>query len=157
VQEGKTIVKVCNASTEELIISKGTVLAVATVVPVTAFRWKGDREEEPTANAEEIAPEGTIDSVIGAAFSETSPSREPMPGLKEAYLAELEADFTDSKLSEKQQSLIHSLLGEYRDSFVESSLQPGRTDLLKFHIDTGDHPPIKQQPYRVSNAEGDVM
>ncbi|KAE8914090.1 hypothetical protein PF002_g2922 [Phytophthora fragariae] len=41
--------------------------------------------------------------------------------------------------------------------FVESSKKPGRTDLLQFEIDTGDSAPIKQQPYRVSLAEGDVM
>ncbi|KAE8972532.1 hypothetical protein PR003_g27462 [Phytophthora rubi] len=41
--------------------------------------------------------------------------------------------------------------------FVESSKKPGRPDLLKFQIDTGDNPPIKQQPYRVSYAEGEIM
>eukprot|EP00644_Phytophthora_capsici_P019150 jgi/Phyca11/133060/e_gw1.310.9.1 len=41
--------------------------------------------------------------------------------------------------------------------FVESSMKPGRTHLLEFEIDTGGHPPIKQRPYRVSKAEGDVM
>jgi hypothetical protein len=41
--------------------------------------------------------------------------------------------------------------------FVETSMTPGRTDLLEFEIDTGTHPPIKQRPYRVSKAEGDVM
>ncbi|KAE8988260.1 hypothetical protein PR003_g22354 [Phytophthora rubi] len=80
-----------------------------------------------------------------------------MPGLDEAYQAELEADFTDSKLGGEQQGLLRSLLGDFRDIFVESSLKPGRTDLLKFSIDTRAHPPIKQRPYRVSNAEGDVM
>ncbi|KAE8885751.1 hypothetical protein PF003_g26788 [Phytophthora fragariae] len=38
----------------------------------------------------------------------------------------------------------------------ESSKKPGRTDLLKFQIDTGDSQPIKQQPYRVSYAEGEI-
>ncbi|KAE9192765.1 hypothetical protein PF005_g18335 [Phytophthora fragariae] len=38
----------------------------------------------------------------------------------------------------------------------ESSKKPGRTDLLKFQIDTGDSQPIKQQPYRVSYTEGEA-
>ncbi|KAG3064084.1 hypothetical protein PI124_g785 [Phytophthora idaei] len=41
--------------------------------------------------------------------------------------------------------------------FVETSLKLGRTDMLEFSIDTGGYPPIKQRPYRVSKAEGDVM
>ncbi|KAG6612102.1 uncharacterized protein IUM83_15004 [Phytophthora cinnamomi] len=49
------------------------------------------------------------------------------------------------------------MLGSFKDLFVETSMKPGRTDLLEFTIDTGDRPPIKQQPYRVSKAEGDVM
>ncbi|KAG3115408.1 hypothetical protein PI125_g5568 [Phytophthora idaei] len=41
--------------------------------------------------------------------------------------------------------------------FVESSKKAGRTELLRFGIDTGNSPPIKQLPYRVSLAEGEVM
>ncbi|OWZ11763.1 hypothetical protein PHMEG_00015167 [Phytophthora megakarya] len=49
------------------------------------------------------------------------------------------------------------MLREFSDLFVETSKRPGRTDLLKFKIDTGTHAPIKSQPYRVSKVEGDVM
>ncbi|KAE8892752.1 hypothetical protein PF005_g6975 [Phytophthora fragariae] len=41
--------------------------------------------------------------------------------------------------------------------FVDTSMKPDRTDLLEFSIDTGDCAPIRQWPYRVSKAEGDVM
>ncbi|GMF28614.1 unnamed protein product [Phytophthora fragariaefolia] len=150
IQNGQTIVEVCNASEEDLVIQKGTALAAATIVPKSAFL--------PTQQAYQSGS-GTrgVDSVISSAAKESNPSREKMPGLKEAYRAEMEADFTDSKLGGEQQELLRSLLGDFRDMFVESSLKPGRTDLLKFSIDTGTHPPIKQRPYRVSNAEGDVM
>ncbi|KAE8909759.1 hypothetical protein PF007_g5974 [Phytophthora fragariae] len=80
-----------------------------------------------------------------------------MPGLEEDRLAELDVDFTDSKLGEEQRVLMADLLGAFRDMFVETSLKPGRTDLLEFSIDTGTQAPIKQRPYRVSLAEGDVM
>ncbi|OWZ16732.1 hypothetical protein PHMEG_0009427 [Phytophthora megakarya] len=49
------------------------------------------------------------------------------------------------------------MLREFYDLFGETSKGPGRTDLLKFKIDTGTHAPIKSQPYRVSKVEGDVM
>ncbi|KAE8999432.1 hypothetical protein PR002_g18458 [Phytophthora rubi] len=67
------------------------------------------------------------------------------------------ADFSESRLSTKQKSLFRSELSRFRDMFVESSKKPGRTDLLKFRVVTGDSPPIKQQPYRVSYAEGEIM
>ncbi|KAE8883743.1 hypothetical protein PF007_g22418 [Phytophthora fragariae] len=150
VQNGQTIVEVCNASEEEVVIQKGTALAAATVLPKTTFlpAQQAYRSESGTRS---------VDSVISSAAKESDSPREAMPGLKEAYRAEMEADFTDSKLGGEQQELLRSLLGDFRDMFVESSLKPGRTDLLKFSIDTGTHPPIKQRPYRVSNAEGDVM
>ncbi|KAE8915240.1 hypothetical protein PF005_g13748 [Phytophthora fragariae] len=150
VQNDQAIVEICNASEEDLVIQKGTALAAATVVPKSAFQ-----------SAQQAYRSGSdtrsVDSVISSAAKESNPSREAMPGLKEAYRAEMEADFTDSKLGGEQQELLRSLLGGFRDMFVESSLKPGPTDLLKFSIDTGTHPPIKQRPYRVSNAEGDVM
>ncbi|KAE9025493.1 hypothetical protein PR002_g11182 [Phytophthora rubi] len=37
-----------------------------------------------------------------------------MPGLEEARLAELDVDFTDSKLGEEQRVLMADLLGAFR-------------------------------------------
>ncbi|GMF31417.1 unnamed protein product [Phytophthora fragariaefolia] len=150
VRNGQTIVEVCNASEEEIVIQKGTVLAAATIVPKSAFLPVQQAHQSLSGTLD-------VDTVISPAAKEPNPSREKMPGLKEAYRAEMEADFTDSKLGREQQELLRSLLGDFRDMFAESSLKPGRTDLLKFSIDTGTHPSIKQWSYRVSNAEGDVM
>ena len=41
-----------------------------------------------------------------------------------------------------------TLMNDNLDLFAESDLQLGRTGLVKISIDTGDHPPIKQKPYR---------
>lgn len=68
-----------------------------------------------------------------------------------------EADFSESKLSPEQKMLFQAELDSFQSMFVESSKRPGRTDLLQFEIDTGTSAPIKQQPYRVSLAEGEVM
>ncbi|KAG3070836.1 hypothetical protein PI124_g21491 [Phytophthora idaei] len=69
----------------------------------------------------------------------------------------LDADFSDSQLNDEQKELILALLESFRDLFEETSLKPGRTDMLKFSIDTGDHLSIKQRSCRVSKAKGDVM
>ncbi|KAE8875522.1 hypothetical protein PF007_g21860 [Phytophthora fragariae] len=98
-----------------------------------------------------------VDSVISAAAAATTPSQDPMPGLDAAKEAELDVDFTDSKLGGEQRVLLADLLGSFRDMFVETSLKPGRTDLLEFSIDTGTQAPIKQRPYSFSQAEGYVM
>ncbi|KAG3058447.1 hypothetical protein PI124_g23174 [Phytophthora idaei] len=70
---------------------------------------------------------------------------------------DFEVDFQDSSLGAEQRRLFVEMLKEFRDLFVETSKKPGRTELQKFSIDTGTHMPIKQPPYRVSKAEGDVM
>ncbi|KAE9338447.1 hypothetical protein PF008_g12056 [Phytophthora fragariae] len=162
VHGGKTIVEVCNASTDELILTKGTALAAATVVPKSAFnslnssRPTADNKGHPSPSPES-KDSAWIDSVISTAVATPTTSREHMPGFEEARLAELDVDFTDSKLGEEQRVLMADLLGAFRDMFVETSLKPGRADLLEFSIDTGTQASIKQRPYRVSLAEGDVM
>ncbi|KAE8996745.1 hypothetical protein PF005_g14000 [Phytophthora fragariae] len=143
VQNGQTIVEICNSSHEDLVIrkdSEGTSSAVST-----------------HSDPREAQAHPDLDAVIGAAVADNDPSKDPMPGLEEAYQAEVEDDISDSKFGGEQQGLLCSLLGDFRDMFVESSLKPGCTDLLKFSIDTGTHPPTQQRPYRVSNSEGDVM
>ncbi|KAE9006521.1 hypothetical protein PR001_g17189 [Phytophthora rubi] len=159
VQNGQTIVEICNSSHEDLVIRKG--LAAATVIPDSAFST-ADSEGTSSAVSTHSDPRESqahpdLDAVIGAAVADNDPSKDPMPGLEEAYQAEVEGDISDSKFGGEQQGLLCSLLGDFRDMFVESSLKPGCTDLLKFSIDTGTHPPTQQRPYRVSNSEGDVM
>ncbi|KAE9223224.1 hypothetical protein PF004_g12583 [Phytophthora fragariae] len=103
VHEGKAIVEVCNASTEDLVLSKGTALAAATVVPKSAFDSLNADQESSTSESNPT-PCGSggrttwVDSVISAAAAATTPSLEPMPGLDAAKEAELDVDFTDSKL-----------------------------------------------------------
>ncbi|KAE8953263.1 hypothetical protein PR001_g32948, partial [Phytophthora rubi] len=145
VQEKKMIVEVCNPSTEEMIIKKGTPLAAISVVPESAF--SASEVSSPVDGAEPFSPEESASSTresdwfhaaIAASPTAENASSEPMP-----------------ELGKKE--LFSGLLNSFRDLFVETSLKPGRTDLLEFTIDTGDSAPIKQRPYRVSKAEGDVM
>ena len=43
---------------------------------------------------------------------------------------------------------MESLIVDFSDVFALDDSELGCTDILQLHIDTGEHPPIKQQPYR---------
>ena len=56
-------------------------------------------------------------------------------------------------LSTAENTQLNELLNEYADIFASSSLDLGHTNIIEHEIDTGDARPIKQQPYRVSQAQ----
>jgi len=43
---------------------------------------------------------------------------------------------------------LRDLVGAYSDVFALNDSELGCTDIVQHVIETGDHPPIKQQPYR---------
>ena len=51
-------------------------------------------------------------------------------------------------LTPSQQSQFSQLLDNYSHLFAESDHELGRTGLVEMGIETGDHPPIRQRPYR---------
>ncbi|KAE9327482.1 hypothetical protein PR003_g16010 [Phytophthora rubi] len=164
VHDKKVVVEVCNPSTEEMVIKKGTLIAAVSVVPESAFETStvpspADESEpfSPEENAAATRESDWIHATIAASSLTTDASPDTMPELDKVLQAELKVDFSDSKLGDEQKELFSDLLGSFKDMFVETSMKPGRTDLLEFSIDTGDSAPIKQRPYRVSKAEGDVM
>lgn len=160
VHENQVVVELCNATTKEILIERGSVVANTTVLPKAAFAW----EREPSVPRPEPTPRDEaadfVSSVIGRVTTDTD-TLARMPGLKEDRMLDnnddLEVDFSSSKLTEEQRDILRKELNAFRDLFVETSKKPGRTDLLKFSIDTGTHQPIKQRPYSVSQAEGEVM
>ncbi|KAE8879464.1 hypothetical protein PF003_g36339 [Phytophthora fragariae] len=161
VQKGQVIVEVCNASTDEYWIKKGTVVASTAVIPESAFASSPQPEERSPENGKQSY--GNAESEPEAVRSVTEERKERTEEKVKASKPDIppdkgaEADFSDSKLSGEQKALFQDELNAFSDLFAESSKKPGRTDLLKFEIDTGDNRPIKQQPYRVSGAEGEVM
>jgi len=66
-------------------------------------------------------------------------------------------DLSDSMLTEGEQAQLRSLVAEYRDIFALSPDELGRTGLVQHHIDTGDSPPIRQRPYRVSEHQRGII
>lgn len=67
--------------------------------------------------------------------------------------AKVPLDLSDTPLTESEKTRITALINEYRDIFALSPNELGRMGLVKHCIDTGDHPPIKQRPYRVSDTQ----
>ncbi|KAF0728980.1 hypothetical protein Ae201684P_003563 [Aphanomyces euteiches] len=69
---------------------------------------------------------------------------------------ELPINWEGSTLNPTQREMLRKILLQH-DIFVTTSKAPGRTDLVKYYINTGSAPPIKQAPYRVSQRESEIM
>ena len=78
--------------------------------------------------------------------TKTEPTKEPQAEVPDVPVDLANADLTDSQKTELQR-----LINEYRDVFAPQEL--GRTNLVQHHINTGDHPPIRQRAYRVPEAQ----
>ncbi|KAE8996169.1 hypothetical protein PF011_g16016 [Phytophthora fragariae] len=148
----------CEART---LCTKGTVVASTAVVPESAFASPPQPEEKSPENGKQAAgnAEGEPEAVQSVTEERKERTEEKVKASKPDIPPDTgaDADFSDSKLSSEQKALFQDELNAFSDLFVESSKKPGRADLLMFEIDTGDNRPIKQQPYRVSGAEGEVM
>ena len=66
-------------------------------------------------------------------------------------------DLSDTDLTDTQQAQLKSLIAEYRDIFALSPEELGRTGLVRHRDDTGDHAPIRQHPYRVSDTQRGII
>ncbi|OWZ08406.1 hypothetical protein PHMEG_00019060 [Phytophthora megakarya] len=103
VQSGKLLEEVCNSSTD-VIIRKGTRVAVASLIPASEFLY----ERKPVKEAP-IDPRHTmhpvsdvIDSVSSSASADTNHHDSQMFALEKGLATELEVDFGGSKLSPGQ-------------------------------------------------------
>ncbi|RHY18834.1 hypothetical protein DYB36_010356, partial [Aphanomyces astaci] len=92
--------------------------------PRSATSLRGGEREAPQ-EAETLCALTT-----GAQETSTKPGKE-----------EIQIDWKDSSLSLEQKELLRKLLLRF-DLFVSTSKAPGRTDLTKCHINTGDASPI---------------
>ena len=80
--------------------------------------------------------------------TKTAPTKEP-----QAEVADVPVDLADADLTDSQKAKLQGLCNEYRDIFALSPQELGRTNLVQHHINTGDHPPIRQRTYRVPEAQ----
>ena len=98
-----------------------------------------------------FTPSAASMSVI--ATSDTPAQSPPPVGDEET----VPLDFTSTNLDEHQLSELKSLIAEYRAIFALKPEELGRTGLVKHRIDTGDNPPIRQRPYRVSESQRGII
>lgn len=64
------------------------------------------------------------------------------------------SEFTyGSQLSEEELNELKSLMNRYTDCVSVHDYDIGRTSLLEHRIDTGDAPPQRRHPYRISLSE----
>ena len=66
-------------------------------------------------------------------------------------------DLTSSTLDFDQLTQLKALIAEYRDIFALKPEELGRTGLVQHRIDTGDHPPVRQRPYHVSDTQHGII
>ena len=52
-----------------------------------------------------------------------------------------------------QRRLLRQLLEKYSEIFSVGDTDLGRTSVVQMKLDTGDHPPVKQKPYKTPFAE----
>ncbi|OWY91808.1 hypothetical protein PHMEG_00039466 [Phytophthora megakarya] len=138
VHNGQVIVEVLNASAEEIEIREGVLVASDAV---------NDGKDETSAILSSVA-----DRNVPINATENTELKPALAGTSENVFGtsenDFEVDFSKSSLSTEQRVLFENVLMVFVDMFVETSMRPGRTDLLEFSIDTGTSLPIKPQPYR---------
>ena len=77
---------------------------------------------------------------------------EPRPEVRDAILNNIDPDLPPVQFNQ----LATCLLRNY-DVFALTTRELGCTSWVDFKIDTGDHPPIAQQPYRMSRVEKEAV
>ena len=66
-------------------------------------------------------------------------------------------DFSDVCVPEELRSQLLPVLQQNSDVFAANPHDVGRTSTVKMTIDTGDHPPVRQRPYRVPLSQQKVV
>jgi hypothetical protein len=125
--EGNSLAKVLNPTNLTIMLVPGTVLGLA------------EQFEEvistPTCSDTMIASLGVDQRTETQVWSD---------------LEALSIDLSSSKLSPEQKLQMAKFLTAHKDIFATTIADLSATHLQEMTIDTGNSPPIKQRPYRVS-------
>ena len=107
---------------------------------------------------EVLQPEGTDSGIPGTEPSSTCSQVTGYEDKDQRALKLLEAlGLPEGKLSSPQVAELKALLQEYSDVFALDDSELGCTDIVCHSINTGDHCPIWQQPYRTPIARRDAI
>jgi len=63
----------------------------------------------------------------------------------------------EPSLANTDKASLLSLIHDFPSLFVQDYNDLGRTSLITHSIDTGEHQPIKQQPYRITQQQRAVI
>ena len=152
-KSGKVYVRVMNPTNSEIVLHGGTPLGT----------WEHMTEEQGKRVAPLTFDYGQIMSVSRARGSEEDSREEETKGSDEkkedtdhATYEELREKVYDhcDHLTEEQRRLLFKLLLRFRYMFRKT---PGRTDVVKHVINTGNHLPIRGARYRQSETEREVI
>ena len=131
------------------------VVAAAAVVSITNGNTSC-RILNPTNDHISLVPGtviGTLESIAAIHTEEEAPVvATATPSDSESHnevLSELGIDLSQTELETEQKERLGRFLAENRDVFALNMAELGTTNLCQHEIDTGNHPPITQRPYRV--------
>jgi len=82
-------------------------------------------------------------------LNETPSTRPPMLDMSRVRI--------ESTLSEAEKNRLLSLISDYSSLFVQDDNDLIHTNMITHSIDTGDHPPIRQQPYRTAQNQRAII
>ena len=66
-------------------------------------------------------------------------------------------DLSNCSVSQSEKCRLVDLLSEYEDVFTTSKFDLGRAHRFTHNIDTGDHQPLAQRPYRIPHSQLDII
>ena len=124
--------------------------------PITVYSWTvlGQYEllSEATVNAITVLPAPTtnvvpVSSAVVANDATTQAERDGLPTDEELRAC---AEKNNEHLTVEQKEQLYQLLDRFRYMFRS---KPGRTDVTKHEIDTGDSKPVRGGRYRMSDSE----
>ena len=87
----------------------------------------------------------------------SEPSKDDMENLEKKFITSpadvnehRKAELQDAVVTEKERNQFKQLCEEFTEVFSKSSKDIGRTPLVTMEIETGDSPPVCQQPYNLA-------
>eukprot|EP00794_Sanderia_malayensis_P010600 gene10600-biopygen7736 len=92
-------------------------------------------------------------SLSSSDLNESNQSKASRPCTENNNLLASFKSLPSPSISTAQNQELAEFLRQYEDVFAATSLDLGHTTVIKHEIDTGDAGPIKQPPYRVSQAQ----
>src|ERR1043165_5449033 len=70
---------------------------------------------------------------------------------------EFEESFKIGKIEREREEKLRKLIGKYKEICAISNTKLGKTNIVKHSVNTGNHLPIKQQPYKTNTEKKKVI